>query len=255
MNAIATPRRESLRLPADSRSAPRPRVRRNVVIPFLVACWLASFAIPTRAATPEPFDLSGPWSLEAKKVVDTTARLPGSPPAYSEWGPIPATVPGTVHTDLLAAGKIPDPHFGDNARKAAWIAETPWTYTRTFTPPAGLLGRQKIVLDCEGLDTVATVTLNGHTLGHADNMFRKWTFDVKGVLRPGENVLAVAFTPLRQAMNEFAAAAKGTGPNTAYGGIADLRKATYSNGWDFAPKLAASGIYKPIRLVGYSTLR
>jgi beta-mannosidase len=29
-------------------------------------------------------------------------------------GPLPASVPGCVHTDLLAAGLIPDPFLDDN---------------------------------------------------------------------------------------------------------------------------------------------
>ena len=47
-------------------------------------------------------------------------------------GPIAATVPGTVHTDLLAAGLIPDPYRDDNERLLAWIGLTDWCYETTF---------------------------------------------------------------------------------------------------------------------------
>ena len=39
----------------------------------------------------------------------------------SDW--LPATVPGGVHTDLLALGKIPDPFVADNEKKVMWVAE------------------------------------------------------------------------------------------------------------------------------------
>ena len=220
----------------------------------LTAVVVCAVALVARSAPPESFDLGGSWSLK-ESAGAAAGSLSNSSPTLRETGPVSATVPGTVHTDLLLAGIIPDPFFGDNARRVAWIAETPWTYSRTFTPTTGLLARQKIVLECEGLDTVAAVSLNGRPVGRADNMFRKWTFDVKGAIRPGENTLTVTFTPLQQAIQDFVATAKGLGPNTAYGGMSNLRKATYSNGWDFAPKLPAVGIYKPIRLVGYDTVR
>ena len=168
---------------------------------------------------------------------------------------MPATVPGCVHTDLLAAAKIPDPFFGANAGSLKWVSDTPWTYARTFTPDAALLARKHVVLRCEGLDTIATLTLNGRPLGRADNMFRTWEFDAKPLLTPGANRLEITFTPVDAYVKDFVAAAKDTGPNTAYRGMANVRKALYSNGWDFAPSLATAGVYKPITLVGYDAAK
>ncbi|MBC7316460.1 MAG: glycoside hydrolase family 2 protein, partial [Chloroflexi bacterium] len=111
---------------------------------------------------------------------------------------VPATVPGCVHTDLLAAGLIEDPFYRDNELKVLWVGETDWTYRRMFVVPASFLEHERVLLRCEGLDTIATISLNGQEVGRAENMFRVWEYDVKPFLRPGENVLAVAFrSPLK----------------------------------------------------------
>ena len=99
----------------------------------------------------------------------------------NEW--LPATVPGGVHTDLLALGKIPDPFVADNELKVMWVAETDWEYRRSFTVNAELLAEENVNLVCDGLDTIADVYLNGTYLGHAENMFRRWEWDVKSLLK------------------------------------------------------------------------
>jgi len=85
---------------------------------------------------------------------------------------LPAIVPGGVHTDLLALGRIPDPFVGDNERRVAWIAESEWEYRRSFNVQHDVLRREHIWLVCDGLDTLATLTLNGQPLGNTANMFR-----------------------------------------------------------------------------------
>ena len=102
----------------------------------------------------------------------------------SEW--LPATVPGGVHTDLLALGKIPDPFVADNELKVMWVAETDWEYRRSFTVNADLLAEENVALVCDGLDTIADVYLNGTYLGHAENMFRRWEWNVKSLLKRGQ---------------------------------------------------------------------
>lgn len=166
-----------------------------------------------------------------------------------EW--LPATVPGGVHTDLLALGKIPDPLVSDNELKVMWVAETDWEYHRTFSADAALLAEENVVLICDGLDTIADVYLNGRYLGHAENMFRRWEWDVKGILRAGENELRILFgSPVR-----FITARQAQLPLQGGGDIPGgphLRKAPCHWGWDWGPKLPPIGIWKDIRLEGYS---
>ena len=87
-----------------------------------------------------------------------------------EW--MPAQVPGGVHTDLLAAGRIPDPFVADNEKHVQWVAQADWEYQHFFTVPSELLSEDHIFLVSDGLDTLATIILNDHQLGQANNMFR-----------------------------------------------------------------------------------
>ncbi len=98
-----------------------------------------------------------------------------------EW--LPANVPGGVHTDLLALGRIPDPFVGDNEKRVRWVAESDWVYRTSFSCSERALSEEKIFLVCDGLDTLATVTLNGHELGHTDNMFRRYQWEIKPLLK------------------------------------------------------------------------
>ena len=109
-----------------------------------------------------------------------------------EWSP--AKVPGGVHTDLMASGSIPDPFVLDNEKRVAWVAEADWEYHTSFTCTAALLSQEKVLLVCDGLDTLAKVVLNGHELGHTDNMFRRYQWEVKPLLNTkGENSLTITF--------------------------------------------------------------
>ena len=106
----------------------------------------------------------------------------------------PATVPGCVHTDLLALNEIEDPFYGSNAKKLQWIEEKNWEYRCLFDPPANMLEKNVIELNFNGLDTIATVYLNGTQIIRADNMHRKHVSSVKGRLIEGKNEIRVIFS-------------------------------------------------------------
>ncbi|HEY9075570.1 MAG TPA: glycoside hydrolase family 2 protein [Anaerolineaceae bacterium] len=168
---------------------------------------------------------------------------------------LPATVPGCVHTDLLAAGKLPDPFLEDNEFKVAWVAESDWEYAHSFTPPSDLLAEEQIFLVCDGLDTLAEVILNGVSLGKTENMHRVYRWDVKSILQPGENVLLVTFaSPVRYAAEKQAQRPL-NGVSQAIPGGPYLRKAPCQFGWDWGPQLPPIGIWKDLRLEGYSSAR
>src|ERR1700744_2171998 len=82
-----------------------------------------------------------------------------------------ATVPGCIHTDLLRHKLIPDPFWGANEVGLQWIEERDWEYRCRFTVDASWLEQEHIELIAEGLDTVATLRLNGHVVGRTANMF------------------------------------------------------------------------------------
>jgi beta-mannosidase len=169
-----------------------------------------------------------------------------------DW--LPATVPGGVHTDLLALNRIPDPFVGDNELKVQWVAETDWEYHRTFTPSAELLAERRQFLVCDGLDTLAEVSLNGQLLGKTDNAFRRWTWEVGGLLKAGENTLSILFRAPVTFITARQAEQSLRGGGDLPGGP-HLRKAPCQWGWDWGPKLPPIGIWKDIRLEGYSVAR
>jgi hypothetical protein len=170
----------------------------------------------------------------------------------------PATVPGTVHTDLMANDIIEDPFFRLNERSVQWVDKEDWMYeTQLIATPEELAsGNQELVF--YGLDTYADVYLNGAPLLNADNMHRTWRVDVKGKLKEGPNKFEVYFhSPIKVDLPkcdlydyEF-----NTGPDQSQnGGIFNklvsifARKAGYHYGWDWGPRLVTSGIWRPIVL-------
>ncbi|MGW1057490.1 glycoside hydrolase family 2 protein [Micromonospora rubida] len=165
---------------------------------------------------------------------------------------VPATVPGCVHTDLLAAGLIPDPYTDDNETALAWIGRTAWVYETTFDRPPG--DADRVDLACAGLDTVAAVTLNGAEVGRAENMHRGHRFDVTSALRPGANTLTVRFdSPYRYA--EAHRDRLGDRPNAYPEPFNFIRKTACNFGWDWGPTVVTAGIWQGIALDAWSTAR
>ena len=167
-----------------------------------------------------------------------------------------ATVPGCVHTDLLAAGEIPDPFIRDNESQVQWISRSSWTYEREFTLPEHNPDAVTF-LRCDGLDTLATITLNGVEIGRADNMHRAWEFDVSKILREGENSISIRFDPIRP----YVEARAKVRPMSGYSGPGEMpdrawvRKAACNFGWDWGPVLTTCGIWRNISLVTMDVAR
>jgi beta-mannosidase len=168
-----------------------------------------------------------------------------------EW--LPAIVPGGVHTDLMASGRIPDPFVADNEKHVQWVAESDWVYRTSFSCTAELLSEEKVFLVCDGLDTLATVALNGQELGRTDNMFRQYQWDVKPLLNAkGANDLTITFSSPVKYTAEQQVIRFMPGVSQAIPGGPHLRKAPCQFGWDWGPQLPPIGIWKDIRLEGYS---
>jgi len=166
---------------------------------------------------------------------------------------LPATVPGCVHTDLLRAGRIEDPYLDANETELAWIGRTDWDYTTTFRASAAGEG-ERIDLVCAGLDTIATLELNGETVGETANMHRGYRFDVGARLRDGENTLKVKFTsPYTYA--EAQQQRLGHRPNAYDEPFNFIRKQACNFGWDWGPILVTSGIWQPIGLETWRVAR
>ena len=113
----------------------------------------------------------------------------------------PATVPGVVHTDLMANGIIEDPYFRLNERGLQWIDKEDWIYRTMFdlTPEVAACDHTRLCF--EGLDTYADVYLNGERILEADNMFRRWAVEVEELLLDKGNELLIYFhSPIKVAL-------------------------------------------------------
>ncbi|MGA5516216.1 glycoside hydrolase family 2 protein [Streptomyces pseudogriseolus] len=161
---------------------------------------------------------------------------------------LPASVPGCVHTDLLAAGLIPDPFLGRNETEVAWVGRRAWTYERDL--PAGGPAHERTDLVFDGLDTVAEILLDGRPLGRVRNMHRSYRFDVTGL----SGRLTVRFASAYDEA-EAVRAAVGDRPGAYPEPYQYVRKMACSFGWDWGPTLVTAGIWRPVRLEHWSTAR
>nr|WP_237728336.1 glycoside hydrolase family 2 protein [Cellulomonas sp. APG4] len=165
---------------------------------------------------------------------------------------IPARVPGVVHLDLQREGLIGDPFVDDAESELQWIGEADWEYITHFEWSPDASDRHD--LTCDGLDTVATVQLNGSTVAHTVNQHRSYRFDVTNVLRPGSNELRVYFaSPVRFAREQESVL--GERPHSYHHPFNCIRKAAYSFGWDWGPDLASVGIWRSIGIHSWSQAR
>jgi len=124
---------------------------------------------------------------------------------YKTDGWIKAKVPSVVHLDLLENGLIPDPFYGLNEEKVRWIEEMEWWYRREFHLPEDIVNMDAVEIHFMGLDTFATIWLNGVKVGETNNMFIPWVFDVKKLVKPGRNVIAIKFAPPTKTLEEIKA--------------------------------------------------
>lgn len=183
-----------------------------------------------------------------------TVRAAGGPvPEAIAAAPVPATVPGTVHTDLLDAGLIPDPYLGANEADLVWFHRSAWVYdTVVSATPAGDGERVDLVFD--GLDTVATVWFGGTELGRTRNMHRGYRFDVRHLLHDGDIPLRVRFDPALE-YAEQVERELGSRPRPYPHPFNAVRKMACSFGWDWGPDLQTAGIWKGVRLERWHTAR
>ena len=180
-----------------------------------------------------------------------------------DW--LPATVPGTVHTDLLANGRIEDPFYRMNELGLQWIDKKDWEYRTEFSVDDELIGKKNQYLVFQGLDTYADVYLNGECIGSVDNMFRTWKFDVSGKLKVGDNELRVVLaSPTARGLEEmkrYGLRLPADNDQSERGGMGQdrvsvyTRKAPYHYGWDWGPRLVASGIWRPVIIEAWSGMK
>lgn len=182
------------------------------------------------------YSLNGQWEME--KV--------GSDIRYL------ANVPTTMYQVLFENGVIEDPFYGENDVKYTELSEDNYSFIKTFVATHELMSCQVVELVFDGLDTLATITLNNKKIAKTNNMHRTYVFDVKNYLIEGENTLCISF----DSPNKFIAKEQAKDPlwgiETTMDGYEHLRKAHHMFGWDWGPQMPDMGIWRDVTLKGYS---
>jgi beta-mannosidase len=202
-------------------------MRYSVLLLLLVFCYSCQVEKPNLQRQ----YIDAPWELYLEQFTNPIADS--------------ITIPSTVHSAIIA--KTRHPFIGNNENRMQWITETDWTYKAQFKVDRNTLEKEYINLHFEGIDTYASISLNGVTILETDNAFLHWKTDVKPYLKE-ENELLIAIKSPLQIEEEKAAANPYTLPvgNRVY-----TRKAQFQYGWDWGPKLNTMGIIKPVYLEAY----
>ncbi len=196
----------------------------------------SSLALNADGAGPIWLDLGGEkWTLRQE----------------DKQGTIPASIPGSTYTNLLAAGTIPDPFYRENNGKVQWVAEKAWLFERDFEVADDLRKKEHVELVCHGLDTLATIEVNGRSVGSTNNMFRSWSFDIKPHLRKGTNHLRIRFDPLTDYVQKQRSTYKAKYGVDLPNERSWVRKAPYMWGWDWCRPVLTQGVWKKIEVLGY----
>ncbi|CAK7237609.1 hypothetical protein SBRCBS47491_010042 [Sporothrix bragantina] len=189
------------------------------------------------------------------RLVDTNGHaeaetVAAASPSLKEWTAV-SSFPSVVQMELQKAGLLPDVNIGENERKTQWPGFADWAYQTTFQKPSAK-GEVDLVFD--GLDTFASVTLNGKILFSSDNMFVPERVPVTSLLQD-ENTLHILF---ESAPKRGAALEAEHGVRKALFRDArrnHIRKAQYHWGWDWGPVVVTTGPYLPVYLDVYDTAR
>ena len=185
-------------------------------------------------------------------IVDGWTVEPVDGPAPDDLGRIPAAVPGVIHTDLLRAGRIDDPFDGDNEAAQQWIGDTTWRYATQFAWHDDGSARHDLV--AYGLDTLATVVLNGTEVCRTENQHRSYRWSVASLLVDGLNDLVIEFAAPVPAV-DARAERFGALPRVNHHEFNQLRKTASHFGWDWGIDVAGVGIWQPIGIDSWSGVR
>lgn len=186
--------------------------------------------------------IENPETPEGRKIKD-------------KW--LPAEVPGCIHLDLMRNNVIPDPFIGLKEQLVQWVEKESWIYRCIFDVPEKYLethNEEDIFLVFCGIDTIASIFLNGVNIGYTNNMFIPWDFPINGILKSEGNELLIFIKSPFRAGKELEEK-HGVLPSVFDSSRVYLRKAQYSYGWDWGPRLATSGLWREVYIISHGSLR
>ena len=220
----------------------------------------------TSRRPPKTLSLSGAdWFIREDAALNGEAEgLHSADVPADGW--IPATVPGNIQADLERARELKPLWYGAGDPRLAEAAKKDWWYRLDFEAPAAWAdARLQLVFD--GVDYACDVWLNGQRLGANAGMFRRFGYDVAGIIKPGEtNRLAVRIERIPPELAHILSASDGAmsgggenypkewGPDFFVVGINQTRqllkdlKSPTNYGWDWGVNVYTLGIWQDLRL-------
>ena len=226
-------------------------MKKNKINLFIIIFILASFSSCNKNDSASEINLTDNWMFRS---VDN-----------QQWNS--ATVPGTIHIDLMRLGIIDDPFYRLNEHDVQWIDKKDWIYRTSFELTEDVLNKQNSYLEFSGLDTYAKIFLNDTLLANTNNMFRGYDIDVKDFLKLGTNKLEVLLeSPIKKGIekhDQLGYSIPVSGNDLAEIGKVEgnkrvsvfNRKAGYHFGWDWGPRLVTSGIWKHVKLKSWDQFK
>ena len=156
---------------------------------------------------------------------------------------LPARVPGSIYQDLTDGGRLDDPYWRDNEKKALAIMENHFVYRCVFRKEEKEYS--EAILRFESLDTLTEIHLNGRKLGNTENMHRIYEYEVTDILAE-ENLLEIFFRPALSYIRDCQEKVRAEGCIDAMDGFAHIRKAHSMFGWDWGPRIPDGGILRDV---------
>lgn len=171
--------------------------------------------------------------------------------SYDGYPDIKVGIPCSLIDTLYKNKYTDDPYYRDNASKLVEFPDHECIFSTEFDAGEEFAGRKNIRLVCYGLDTLCHVYVNDCEVGYADNMHRIWKFDIRRQIRTGKNRIEFRFQPPVKYMKARQDRHYAWGDTHAIDGIAQIRKSSYMFGWDWAPKLPDTGIFRSVEIQAY----
>ncbi|WP_242137823.1 glycoside hydrolase family 2 protein [Sphingomonas sp. TREG-RG-20F-R18-01] len=234
-------------------------MRRSLRTALLMAL-LTGIAAPAVAAPRSAISLDDGWQA---RIAPSDGTAVAAHRSEARW--FPAKVPGSIQQDLIARHRVPDPFLSTNEAAIQWVGRTDWQYRRTLQVTPALLARDHLDLVFDGLDTFATVTINGQTALSAANAHRRFRIDAKRFLKAGANEILITFAAPIRTLQPMVMAQQQSLPGEYDSAFGDepkgrqtspyIRKPKYHYGWDWGPRILNVGPWRPVRLEAWDSAR
>ncbi|MEO6693240.1 MAG: glycoside hydrolase family 2 protein, partial [Saprospiraceae bacterium] len=164
---------------------------------------------------------------------------------------LPCHIPNTIHKILFDSLLIADPFYSNNEDSLQYIGQRDYQFQTSFNIGTQTLSRRIQELHLTNIDTYADIYLNEILIGHTNNAFRAWKFDISKQLKLGLNYLRINLKSADRISIEL----YNQLPNQLPGGErVTCRKPQFHFGWDFGPKYLSCGILSVPFLTSYDDI-